>query len=69
MPQLVHREYDLRTLPDGQIRGICVNRIEPGSYARWPVTLPDFDALKQLVSEQSRRDQMHLEVRLNGNPI
>ena len=34
-----------------------------------PTKVTDKDALKQLVSEPSRRDQMHLEVRLNGNPI
>ena len=66
---LVHRAYDLRTLPDGQIRGICVNRVEPDSYARWPVTLPDYEALKQLLSEQIGRDRMQIEVRLNGNLV
>lgn len=67
MPNTVHRAYDLRTLPDGQIRGICENRVEPGCYSRWPVTLPDFDALKQLLTAQQARDRMLIEVRLNGN--
>jgi hypothetical protein len=73
MTTTVHRAYDLRTQPNGQIRGICVSRftadIDAPAFSTAPVSFPDYDALKQLLSAQMLRNQIRLEVRLNGNLV
>ena len=73
MTTTVYRAYDLRTQPNGQIRGICVSRFtadeDAPAFSTAPVSFPDYDALKQLLSAQMLRDQIRLEVRLNGNLV